>query len=273
MRAAVSIGDFSRMTHLSVKTLRHYHEEKLLLPVEIDQATGYRYYARAQLPTAQVIRRFRALGMPVDEVRRILSTSDPSARGKLIAAHLERLEGQLKEIQEAVASLRALLENPATHVAVEHRAVRATPALAISERVQIKGFSEWWGAAFNEILAAVESLRLQTAGPSGGLYANELFEDGEGQATLFVPVHGTAQPLGRVCPFVVPAAELAVTVHVGSHADVDRTYAALGSHVTEHELGVEGPIREYYLMDRLNTSDATLWRTEIAWPIFQATAR
>jgi DNA-binding transcriptional MerR regulator len=64
MKATVSIGDFSRMTQLSIKTLRHYHDVGLLAPAEIDKMTGYRYYAKSQVPAAQVIRRFRELGMP-----------------------------------------------------------------------------------------------------------------------------------------------------------------------------------------------------------------
>jgi effector-binding domain-containing protein len=55
-----------------------------------------------------------------------------------------------------------------------------------------------------------------------------------------------------------------------AHTDVDRTYAALGTYVAEHEVGVDGPVREYYLVDGFNTSDSMLWRTEIAWPIFRA---
>jgi effector-binding domain-containing protein len=65
-------------------------------------------------------------------------------------------------------------------------------------------------------------------------------------------------------------AELAIAVHAGSHADVDRTYGALGTHVTEHELGVDGPVREHYLVDRFDTEDVPRWRTEICWPIFRA---
>ena len=92
MRAGLSIGDFSQITHLSVKTLRRYHEAGLLQPAEVDPRTGYRYYATTQVPTAQVIRRFRELGMPVREVREVLSATDPQARSALIAGHLERLE-------------------------------------------------------------------------------------------------------------------------------------------------------------------------------------
>jgi DNA-binding transcriptional MerR regulator len=63
MRSRVTIGDFSRASHLSVKTLRHYHEVGLLEPSEIDPESGYRYYSEGQIPVAQVIRRLRGLQM------------------------------------------------------------------------------------------------------------------------------------------------------------------------------------------------------------------
>jgi MerR family regulatory protein len=65
--ASLSIGDFSRATHLSVKTLRHYHRLGLLEPADIDPGTGYRRYTVDQIPPAQVIRRFRDLvvGAPI----------------------------------------------------------------------------------------------------------------------------------------------------------------------------------------------------------------
>ena len=56
MRTRVTIGDFSRASHLSVKTLRHYHEVGLLEPSEVDPDNGYRYYSEDQIPLAQVIR-------------------------------------------------------------------------------------------------------------------------------------------------------------------------------------------------------------------------
>jgi DNA-binding transcriptional MerR regulator len=270
MRGTVSIGDFSRMTHLSIKALRHYHDVGLLAPAEIDEMTGYRYYAKSQVPVAQVIRRFRALDMPVEEVRAILATSDPAARSKRIAAHLDRLERQLEQTHEAVVSLRALLERPEVPIPVEQRAVQQASTLAISDRIRVKEVTAWMIAAYAEIFDALRSLRLKAAGPSGALWSTEVFTDGEGEATVFVPVGRDVRPVGRTRPLVVPPAELAITVHHGAHTDVDRTYGALGTYVAEHEIGVDGPVREYYLVDGFNTSDATRWRTEIAWPIFRA---
>src|SRR5207237_7160032 len=92
----LGIGDFSRMTFLSVKTLRHYHEIGLLPPAEIDRESGYRRYALAQVPTAQVIRRLRELGMPLEGVRDVMEAPDVHTRNAEISAHLRRMEGELE---------------------------------------------------------------------------------------------------------------------------------------------------------------------------------
>ena len=57
-------------------------------------------------------------------------------------------------------------------------------------------------------------------------------------------------------------------VHSGPHDEIDRAYGTLAAHVAEHELAVEGPLREYYLVGPGDTSDAEAWRTEIGWPVF-----
>jgi len=91
------VGDFSRATHLSVKTLRHYHQVGLLQPATVNPDTGYRYYSAHQIATAQVIRRLRDLEMPVADVKAVLAAPDAPARNALIAAHLNRLEASFLE--------------------------------------------------------------------------------------------------------------------------------------------------------------------------------
>src|SRR5579862_642838 len=114
MAAGLSIGEFSRITHLSIKNLRRYHEAGLLEPDYVDPQSGYRYYSLDQVPTAQVIHRFRELGMPVREVGALVSVTDPDSRAALIGQHLERLETQVDQTRSAVRSLRRLLQpNPA----------------------------------------------------------------------------------------------------------------------------------------------------------------
>jgi effector-binding domain-containing protein len=88
---------------------------------------------------------------------------------------------------------------------------------------------------------------------------------------MFVPCASSIRSTGRVESIVVPGAELALTLHCGAHTDVDRTYGALATYVTDHALAVEGPIREYYLVGSHDTPDEEQWRTEIGWPIFPVT--
>jgi DNA-binding transcriptional MerR regulator len=269
MSTTLSIGDFSLMTHLSIKTLRYYHQVGLLEPAEVDPDTGYRYYGVEQLPTAQIIQRFRDLGMPIDEVKAVLAAPDLDTRNALIATHLGRLEGDLEQTRQAVQSLRNLLEPAHTPISVEHRTLPATQAVGIQEVVDRSDLVVWFHGALGELYATIAVQGLQPSGPSGGLFASDLFHYERGEVTMFVPISGKLQTVGRVSPLVVPAAEVAVTVHEGSLANLTDTYGALGVYVAKHALGVVGPVREYYLVDARATSDATQWRTELAWPIFQ----
>jgi DNA-binding transcriptional MerR regulator len=268
MHSSFSIGEFSRATLLSVKTLRHYHEVGLLEPADVDPSSGRRRYAAEQIPTAQVIRRFRSLDMPVDEIRALLTAADPAGRNEVITAHLDRLEATLQRTSAAVASLRDLLRPSAPAPTIEYRLVNATPAAAIHGRVEMNDLALWFEGAFGEIYATLAAQGTTPEGPGGGVYANELFTYEHGQATVFVPCRARFRASGRVEPVVIPAVELAVATHAGHHSEADRTYGALATHVAEHALGVDGPIREYYLVSSRETADATQWRTEIGWPIF-----
>jgi DNA-binding transcriptional MerR regulator len=265
----LAIGDFSRATHISVKMLRHYHEIGLLEPAGVDPATGYRRYAPDQIVTAQVIRRFRDLDMPLDDIHAVLEAPDLESRNRVIAAHLARLETNLSRTQEAVASLRDLLEHPAVTAPISHRHLPATPAAAITETVEVTNALAWYQGALGELAATLAAQHLPPAGTAGGIFADELFAESRGEATVFIPCTQAVQAMGRVTPLVVPPADLAIIVHPGSHeAGIDRAYGALGVYVTQHALAVNGPLREYYLVGPTDTADETLWRTEVGWPIF-----
>ena len=271
MPASLSIGDFSRATHLSVKTLRHYHRLALLEPSDVDPGTGYRRYTTDQIPAAQVIRRFRDLDMPLEQIRAVLEAPDLRTRNRLIAAHLTRLEQDLARTQGAVASLRDLLTDPRDAAPITVRRVATTMAAAISGVVVTSDLAPWYHGALGELHAVLEARGVAASGPAGGVYSTGLFAEEKGEATVFVPTATEVPLLGRVAPRVIPAAELAVIVHSGSHADVDRSYGALATHVADHALLVDGPIREYYLVGRRDTPDESAWRTEICWPIFSTT--
>ncbi len=263
----LTIGEFSRLTHLSVRTLRRYHEGALLEPAVVDESSGYRYYAVEQIPTAQVINRLRELDVPLGDVQRILRSPDPGVRATLVADHLQRLEAELDRTRAAVASLRRLLRPDPAAIEVELRAEPARTVAAVSAVVDEGEVEAWFAGAMAELEVAVGDA---VTGPPGGTYDNSLFEQGRGHVLVYLPT--TAPPrTGRVHAATLPAAELAVATHVGEHDGVEVTYGELGTWVVENAMSVAGPVREVYLVGPRDTSDPAAWRTEIGWPVFRVT--
>ena len=261
----LAIGEFSRLTHLSVRTLRRYHEAGLLEPAVVDPHSGYRYYGVDQIPTAQVIHRLRELDVPLPDVQRILRTPDPGARSALVAEHLSRLEAELDRTRAAVSSLRRLLRPEPTALDVELRAVPATTVAGVEDVVGHDEVSSWYAGAMAELEAAVGAA---ATGPPGGSYDNALFEEGRGHVLVHLPTDAPPA-VGRVHPVILPAVELAVTTHIGEHHDVEVSYGELGRWVVENALRVAGPVREHYLVGPRDTDDPAQWRTEIGWPVFR----
>lgn len=262
MATLLSIGEFSRLTHVSVKALRHYHDLDLLSPARIDPASGYRFYATAQAPTAQLIRRFRDLDMPLDQIKVVLTATDPTVRDEVIADHLRSMERQLEQTRTAVTSLRQLLEggggSPALDVAFHTLA--STSALLVSARVA-------WGAetgvwlrdTFADLHRELGSDTDLRGGPDGALYSAEFFESHIGEVTAFIPLTASAGRIGEQ----LPGGPVAMAIHRGPFSELDRTYTALGSFVAEQGLAsrTRTAIRENY------PEDGHGLVTEVCWPV------
>ena len=99
-----TIGEFSRITGLTVKALRFYHEQGLLVPTTVDDATGYRYYDRSKVEVARTIGFLKGLDFSLAEIRQLLATG--SHEEELTAA----LERQRKTIDQRIRQLNTELE-------------------------------------------------------------------------------------------------------------------------------------------------------------------
>jgi DNA-binding transcriptional MerR regulator/effector-binding domain-containing protein len=255
------------MTFLSVKALRHYHDIGLLQPVDVDPQTGYRRYDVSQVPRTQVIRRLRELGMSLDDVRVVMDAPDVAARNEAISAHLRRMEDDLAGMRAKVRAVRMLLEEPAPpSIAVEYRVVGPAAALALRTRLDYGDAFDWLAAAFADLRRAAGECRV---GPDSALYSSELLEEEHGELVAAIPVDADASASGRVERLELRRVEYAIAVHEGPLDDIDRTYAALGTVVAERAIGIQGPIREAYLVGALDTADEARHRTEVCWPVFQ----
>jgi|SRR5215207_681416 len=265
MTASVTIGEFSRLTHLSVKTLHHYHEIGLLAPARIDPSSGYRRYETTQVPTAQLIRRLRDLQMPLAQVRSVVEAPDVASRDEALRQHLDQMEQELVRTRDVVASLRSMLTLPIADLSVEYRFVPAFRAYSVSGRVERSRIDEWCETTFG-LLGEIAGAHGITA-TAGATYGDEFFTDDVGEVVAFLPVAPDQPAIERVDLIDLPASFFAVTVHDGPFTDFDRSYGALGSHVAEYCEIAPGPIRELYVVGPGDNAAPDEFRTEICWPI------
>ena len=112
-----TIGEFSKITGLTVKTLRFYHEEQLLVPAFVDPDTGYRYYGDDQIQTARAAEFLRGMDLHISEVSEIL-------RGSKNADHMLRaMETHRENIQRKVKNLKAIGRSLDEFISAEKQAL------------------------------------------------------------------------------------------------------------------------------------------------------
>lgn len=130
------IGEFSDKSGLSSKRLRTYAAEGLLVPAAVDPASGYQYYAPAQLTAAQLIDVLRQAGMPLADVR--VFVRDPSQ--ERLDDWSRRLAADSTFRQRSLATARRLLagiEAPSTSRRNElHQEVAAMATLHTACRTE-----------------------------------------------------------------------------------------------------------------------------------------
>ena len=221
----------------------------------------------SQVATAQVIRRFRDLDLPIERLREFLEAPDERARNAVIVDHLDKMSAQLQETQATVESLQRMLGEDGRSFPVSYRHEPETTALAIAERVAGAEVVAWWMGAFADLHRALRVTGAERTGADGALFPTEYFTDDMGDLVAFVPVATVPAGLpARVTAYQVPASRLAVTTYDGPPLDLDRAYGALGRWVHEQASASAGPIRERYhpLGDE---DDLLAHSTEVCWPV------
>ena len=98
-KTKLKIGEFSQLMQVTVKTLRHYEQKGLLVPDEVDEWTGYRYYSIDQMQRLKTIRDLQRLGFSLDEIKDLFDDG----------SHTPTIRQMTEKIRETEAQLKALI--------------------------------------------------------------------------------------------------------------------------------------------------------------------
>jgi len=270
------IGEFSKISGLSVDTLRHYEKMMILVPDSIDKYTGYRYYAGDQVIKVNKILALKDAGFSLDEIADILNNNrDTSylleileekakAFDKLLSVEYERLERLQNNI--------FLIKNGGIPQMNEIVIKRIEPILVASIRKKIDKdlFGEELEVMWGELDSHIEKNRCKCNIPCMMMYHVGWSEHKEyldieivDSITKVFPVENS-----NVRIYELPAVEkMACIVHHGSFETFEKSFGALTKWIKKNGYSVNNPSREIYHKTELDTDNPGEYITEIQIPL------
>ncbi|GAA5514622.1 hypothetical protein Dcar01_03378 [Deinococcus carri] len=265
--ATLTIGAFSRASRLSLKALRLYDDLGLLPPARVDPATGYRFYAPAQLGTAHLIGLLRQLDLPLSEVRALLETPAAAQAARLaeLWGRVEREHGRRRGVaQYLIEKLQGETKMTQTFD-VQQRFVPAQRVATLTRRLTVAELSDFIGEAGSRLVALTGE---RTAGAAFVIYHGEVNADSDGPVEVCVPFTGSLTVPDDVTVREEPAhTEAFVTLTRAQFVfpDILRAYDAVCEYAQAH--GTPGGLdcREVYPVPwaGLTGNDPA---GDVAWP-------
>lgn len=265
----LKIGEFSRLSQVSVRMLRHYDKLHLIRPAHIDAESGYRYYTPEQLSELNRLLAFKDLGFSLDEIGRLtrggLSTEQ-------VAGMLQQRHAELqREMDEAYTRLRRV-EARLAQVDKKGSALppysvilkRVEPILAASVRAILPNYGDGH-ILWAEMHPFLRQRALPVAPGHVYVYHDPEYRETGIDTELVVPVPKGTVGAGAVSVRNVPGLErAAATIHRGEINDVHGAYNALGLWITANGYRICGANRLVVLHRGEARSEQV---TEVLWPV------
>jgi DNA-binding transcriptional MerR regulator/effector-binding domain-containing protein len=244
----LSIGEFSKITCLSIKTLRFYHDQGLLTPARVDPQTGYRYYDHGRVEKARAIAQLRSLEFSLNEIREMLADSDDEAD---IIDCLERqksaLQAKCQQYRAAVSSLERVIHNEK-----EARRAMQDSTFMVEEKVldtlliaavRIKGKFGDSGKGFARI---GKSLGRYISGKSFLLHYDSEFKEDDADFEACMPVR-EGQPAEGISIRELAGGRCVSLLHKGPYEQMGSSYQKVFGYIKGKGYEITLPTREVYI--------------------------
>ena len=267
----LKIGEFSKLSRVSVRMLRHYDEVGLLAPSEVDPMTGYRYYSERQLITAGRIAALRALGFGLSDTRELLRLyDDRAALDARLAAQRTRLEALAADTAQKLRLLDTARKRLRKEETMNYDVtIKTLPErYAATVRMTIPRYQDE-GMVWHVLCRETDSMHLL---PTDPCYCCVVFLDGEykekdvtveAQKTVKGPYPDTEHVRFRTLPPVTYAG----CTFKGGYEQINDVTAALTAWLEANGYEYAGPMFDIYHVSPHETSDPSEFVTEVCYPV------
>lgn len=243
-----TIGEFSRITGLTVKTLRLYHEKGILIPFSIDADSGYRYYHRRNVAQARIIQYLRSMEFSLSEIKNILEQFSDDAD------ILETLEKQKRNLEHKVSNYTKILSNLDVIISKEKEIqnMLQQKSFTVEEKhvgdiliagIRYKGKYSDCGKAFAKLC---RSFGRYSQGKPFNLYYDCDYKENDADIETCLQISQSKEVEG-VSVRTLPGGKCVSLIHQGPYDQLGRSYEKITSYVKEKGYQVKTPSREIYL--------------------------
>lgn len=263
------IGMFSKLSRVTIKTLRHYDEVGLLTPAHVDEENGYRYYTTDQLFSLNEIVALRQMGFSIPEITDITS-------GRNMPVILEQRKEELISEQNAVTDRLFRLENYIKEQKEGHQmnyqaVIKEIPEYTVFSYRQIIPNYVALGEIMPVLGAKVAKLNpgIQCVQPD---YCFNIYHDGEYKETnIDAEICQAVIKRGKDGEGIVfkemPAVTVVSVLHRGGYENLGKAYAYAVQWVEQNGYKITDFLRESYIDGMWNKENVEDWLTEIQVPV------
>ncbi len=248
-----SIGEFSKVTNLPVKTLRFYHEQGVLVPTQVDSQTGYRYYAEGKIETARLIRQLRKLDFTLADIKEILSSYHD---GEDILEYFERqrqtVQLKLREYRTISKTLDQIIsEEREARVAMKaatYEVEEKTVDSMLIAGVRMTGRYSDCGRGFAQI---GKQYGRYICGKALLLQYDDEYKEEDAEFEACLPMRQGAKQKGTgtgdVTVRELAGGRCVSLLHKGPYDELGRSYGKILAYATERGYEIQRPTREVYI--------------------------
>lgn len=136
-KTRLKTGEFSRLMQVTVKTLRHYEQKRLLIPDEIDEWTGYRYYSITQMSKLNSIRQLQQLGFTLEEIKELYDDESHTPSVEQLTEKIEETEKQLQRLMSRRNQLFEWMDSHKKIKKMEKFSIESLPEVIVASHREI----------------------------------------------------------------------------------------------------------------------------------------
>ena len=259
------IGMFAAMNHVTVKTLRFYEEQGLLIPAVTNQENGYRYYTLSQMAVLHQITALKMAGFTLEEIAHIHSGADEEA---VLRKKKSELLAKIADLTRQIAVVDGYLSKKKTGLSAPVLVKTIPETTVAAMRVRLESYDSLFDV-MPKMGALMEKAGCECALPEYCFtnYLEPGYKDEDILVEICEAVTGAKQEIGGLYFRTLPEIQAACIFHRGSYGTLPESYESVLKYIEENGYEIAGAIRESYIDGVWNQEEESGWLTEIQVPV------